>query len=255
MNVETPNEIANEIMSIREGEEKYDYALKQLLSNREFLVRILKRFVKELAPYSLEEIDKEYLEHEEPLISKVGVEKNTTNQIEGLNVEDKSNNEGNISYVILFKVRYPGEEADEEIADIGFKSLLDDEGNDTDEIVDADGYSIIKRFKDEDELLEAVEDYAECAEAEPNGDAYNIESYIVDGKQYSLDIEVYDNRESEDDSTGFIIRYMLTNDDDMELVFADYDSTDDFSTESLAAKIKELIRNRRENLLDDVKAA
>ena len=109
MNVETPNEIANEIMSIREGEEKYDYALKQLLSNREFLVRILKRFVKELAPYSLEEIDKEYLEHEEPLISKVGVEKNTTNQIEGLNVEDKSNNEGNISYDILFKVRYPGE--------------------------------------------------------------------------------------------------------------------------------------------------
>ena len=110
MNVETPNEIANEIMSIREGEEKYDYALKQLLSNREFLVRILKRFVKELAPYSLEEIDKEYLEHKEPLISKVGVEKNTTNQIEGLNVEDKSNNEGNISYDILFKVRYPGEE-------------------------------------------------------------------------------------------------------------------------------------------------
>ena len=107
MNVETPNEIANEIMSIKEGEEKYDYALKQLLSNKEFLARILKRFVKEFAPYSLHEIETEYLEHKEPLISKVGVEKNTTNQIEGLNVEDKSNNEGNISYDILFKVRYP----------------------------------------------------------------------------------------------------------------------------------------------------
>ena len=107
MNVEVPNEIANEVMSIKEGEEKYDYALKQLLSNKEFLSRILKRFVKEYEPYSLDEIKTKYLEHTVPMISKVGVEKNTTNQIEGINVEDKSSNEGNISYDILFKVRYP----------------------------------------------------------------------------------------------------------------------------------------------------
>ena len=108
--INVPNDLANTIMSTEDGEEKYDQTVKQLLADRQFLVRIVKRFVTELSEYSLEEIDEKYLMREEPLISQEGVAKNTDNIIVNVGSEDKSNDEANITYDIIFRVKYPGKD-------------------------------------------------------------------------------------------------------------------------------------------------
>lgn len=108
--INVPNDLANTIMSTEDGEEKYDQTVKQLLADRQFLVRIVKRFVTELSEYSLEEIDEKYLMREEPLISQEGVAKNTDKIIVNVGSEDKSNNEANITYDIIFRVKYPGKD-------------------------------------------------------------------------------------------------------------------------------------------------
>ena len=65
-------EIRSAVMSTKEGKEKYDETLKELLANRQFLARILKRFVWEFAEYPLEEIEEQYIEPGSVLVSKVG---------------------------------------------------------------------------------------------------------------------------------------------------------------------------------------
>lgn len=102
------NEIGNTIISTEEGKAKYDAALKELLANRQFLARIMKRFVPEFAEYPLEDIENKYIEPGSVTVSKVGVEKNLTN-IEGLANEDSSLNEGRIFYDILFCACYRGD--------------------------------------------------------------------------------------------------------------------------------------------------
>ena len=78
------------------------------MANRQFLARIMKRFVPEFAEYPLEDIENKYIEPGSVTVSKVGVEKNLTN-IEGLANEDSSLNEGRIFYDILFCACYPGD--------------------------------------------------------------------------------------------------------------------------------------------------
>ena len=103
------SEISNTILSTEEGKEKYDATLKELLANKQFLSRILKRFVSEFTGYPLEDIEKKYIEADSISVSKTGVERNRTN-IDGISNEDKTLNEGNIYYDIIFRAYYPGKD-------------------------------------------------------------------------------------------------------------------------------------------------
>lgn len=100
------NEIGNAISSTDVGKAKYDETLKELLANKQFLARILKRFVPEFSSYPLEDIENIYIEPESVSVSKTGVERNTTN-IDGVSNEDATINEGRIYYDIIFRVIYP----------------------------------------------------------------------------------------------------------------------------------------------------
>lgn len=100
------NEVGNVINNTDEGKAKYDAALKELLSNKQFLARIMKRFIKEFANYPLEDIENKYIEVGDNSVSGVGIERNTTN-IEGVCNEDTSLNEVRIVYDIIFKAYYP----------------------------------------------------------------------------------------------------------------------------------------------------
>lgn len=104
------DEISAQIMSAEEGKEKYDAVLKQLLSNREFLARIVKAYVAELSMYSLEEIMKKYIAPEPPMVSKMNVQFNLTNLVESQGTESNSNTEANTKFDIMFKVMYPGKD-------------------------------------------------------------------------------------------------------------------------------------------------
>ena len=80
------NEIGNMIASTEEGKAKYDGTLKELFSNRQFLARILKRFVSGSAGYPLSDIEDTYIEAGSISVSKTGVERNRTN-IDGVSNE------------------------------------------------------------------------------------------------------------------------------------------------------------------------
>lgn len=102
------NDIWNNISSTEEGKAKYDKTLKEVLSNKQFLARIMKRFVFEFSEYSIEDIENKYIEAESVSVSRTGVERNRTN-IEGISNEDATLNEGRIFYDIIFKACYPGQ--------------------------------------------------------------------------------------------------------------------------------------------------
>lgn len=86
---------------------KYDETLKELLANKQFLARIMKRFVSEFSDYSVEDIENKYIESESVSVLTIGVERNRTN-IEGIANDDATLNEGRIFYDIIFKAYYPG---------------------------------------------------------------------------------------------------------------------------------------------------
>ncbi len=96
------------ILSTQDGKEKYDAVLKQLLANRQILARILKRFVPEFTECMIKDIEEKYIFADTITVSKTGVQKNMTNLVESIGTEDKSNNEGNITYDIMFRAGYPG---------------------------------------------------------------------------------------------------------------------------------------------------
>ena len=117
------SEISNTILSTEEGKEKYDATLKELLANKQFLSRILKRFVSEFTGYPLEDIEKKYIEADSISVSKPGVERNRTN-IDGISNEDKTSAVGrqtmilmdcNIDGGILAKFDADGEYLDEDM--------------------------------------------------------------------------------------------------------------------------------------------
>ncbi len=103
------NEIGNTIISTEDGKAKYDATLKELLANKQFLARIMKRFVPEYADFPLEDIENRYIEPGSVMVSKIGVERSTTN-IEGIANEDTTLNEGRVVYDIVFHACYPGKD-------------------------------------------------------------------------------------------------------------------------------------------------
>ena len=98
--------ITQEVMTTVPSTEKYDTTLKNLLTNRQFLARIMKDFVQEYEGIDLEDIQKKYIEPDSVSVSTVGVGRDTTNIIGDSN-EDRSKTEGVVFYDIMFHAIYP----------------------------------------------------------------------------------------------------------------------------------------------------
>lgn len=106
---EKMDSITTTILATEDGKAKYDDALKSLLSNRQILSWILKSTVPEFMDCTLEDIEQKYIEPDSISVSQVFVGQNLTN-IEGTSNEDKTLNEGNVYFDIVFKAVYPGNE-------------------------------------------------------------------------------------------------------------------------------------------------
>ena len=106
--------IKNTLIATDPGKERYDATLKELMSDRQFLSRILKRFVPEYKETSLYDLEFRFIESQSIQVASIPVGRNLTNAIspaiEGLNTEDKTLNEGNIYYDIVFKALYPNDQ-------------------------------------------------------------------------------------------------------------------------------------------------
>ena len=112
--------IENTLIATDPGKERYDATLKELMSSRQFLSRILKRFVPEYEHVPLCDIESDLIEPGSIKVGQVSVERNLSN-IEGLNTEDKTLNEGNIYYDIVFSALGIREDQkiEEEVRDMG----------------------------------------------------------------------------------------------------------------------------------------
>lgn len=95
------------VMNIEEGKAKYDQTMKELLSDRQVLAWILKRFVPEYQNYELKDIEKKYIQAETIMVSKIGVEQGSET-IQGVKNEDAVQGEAAVFYDVLFHVWYPG---------------------------------------------------------------------------------------------------------------------------------------------------
>ena len=106
--------IENTLIATDPGKERYDATLKELMSDHQFLSRILKRFVPEYKETSLYDLEFRFIESQSIQVASIPVGRNLTNAIspaiEGLNTEDKTLNEGNIYYDIVFKALYPNDQ-------------------------------------------------------------------------------------------------------------------------------------------------
>ena len=90
---------------------QYDNCAKTILSHKEFLARILKETVSELAGFSIDRIKNECLT-EEPQISVEPVDRdvNVTSKMESHNTEDTSVTEGVNYFDLKFNIRIPGDD-------------------------------------------------------------------------------------------------------------------------------------------------
>ena len=95
------------VMNMKEGKAKYDQTMKELLSDRQVLAWILKRFVPEYQNYELKDIEKKYIQAETIMVSKIGVEQGSET-IQGVKNEDAVQGEAAVFYDVLFHVWYPG---------------------------------------------------------------------------------------------------------------------------------------------------
>ena len=95
------------VMNMEIGKTKYDQTMKELLSDRQVLAWILKRFVPEYQNCELEDIEKKYIQSETIMVSKIGVEQGSEN-IQGIRNEDAVQGEATVFYDVLFHVWYPG---------------------------------------------------------------------------------------------------------------------------------------------------
>ncbi|MDO5786161.1 MAG: hypothetical protein Q4P09_00375 [Phascolarctobacterium sp.] len=104
--MEQQNSLAHDIKSSADA--KYDAACKRLLAYKEFLARIMQRCVVEFKDCSIDDIINKYIEGE-PHVAEIGVHPNTSNVklITGMNSEDKSLNEGWVTYDIIFYALAP----------------------------------------------------------------------------------------------------------------------------------------------------
>lgn len=103
------NSLGASVLSTEEGKAKYDQTMLNVLSDKQVLAWILKRFVSEYEHLPLEEIETKYIEPETILVSKAGVSRDSSG-IKGLSEKDSTQTEGTVYYDIVFQVYYPGNE-------------------------------------------------------------------------------------------------------------------------------------------------
>ena len=103
------NSLGASVLSTEEGKTKYDQTMLNVLSDKQVLAWILKRFVSEYEHLPLEEIETKYIEPETILVSKAGVSRDSS-RIKGLSEKDSTQMEGTIYYDIVFQAYYPGNE-------------------------------------------------------------------------------------------------------------------------------------------------
>ena len=104
--MEQENALAQDIQ--RSKDAQYDAVCKRLLAYKEFLARIMQRCVVEFKECTIDDIVNKYIEGE-PHVAEIGVHPNTSNAnlITGMNNEDKSLNEGLVTYDIIFYALAP----------------------------------------------------------------------------------------------------------------------------------------------------
>ena len=103
------NSLGASVLSTEEGKAKYDQTMLNVLSDKQVLAWILKRFVGEYEHLPLEEIETKYIEPETILVSKAGVSRDSSG-IKGLSEKDSTQTEGTVYYDIVFQAYYPGNE-------------------------------------------------------------------------------------------------------------------------------------------------
>lgn len=103
------NSLGASVLSTEEGKAKYDQTMLNVLSDKQVLAWILKRFVSEYEHLPLEEIETKYIEPETILVSKAGVSRDSSG-IKGLSEKDSTQTEGTDYYDIVFQAYYPGNE-------------------------------------------------------------------------------------------------------------------------------------------------
>lgn len=103
------NSLGASVLSTEEGKAKYDQTMLNVLSDKQVLAWILKRFVSEYEHLPLEEIETKYIEPETILVSKAGVSRDSSG-IKGLSEKDPTQTEGTVYYDIVFQAYYPGNE-------------------------------------------------------------------------------------------------------------------------------------------------
>ena len=103
------NSLGAFVLSTEDGKAKYDQTMLNVLSDKQVLAWILKRFVSEYEHLPLEEIETKYIEPETILVSKAGVSRDSSG-IKGLLEKDSTQTEGTVYYDIVFQAYYPGNE-------------------------------------------------------------------------------------------------------------------------------------------------
>lgn len=103
------NSLGAFVLSTEDGKAKYDQTMLNVLSDKQVLAWILKRFVSEYEHLPLEEIETKYIEPETILVSKAGVSRDSSG-IKGLSEKDSTQTEGTVYYDIVFQAYYPGNE-------------------------------------------------------------------------------------------------------------------------------------------------
>ena len=95
------------VIDMEEEKAKYDQTMKELLSDRQVLAWILKRFVPEYQDCELEDIEMKYIQAETIMVSKIGMEQDSET-IQGIRNEDAVQGEATVFYDVLFHGWYPG---------------------------------------------------------------------------------------------------------------------------------------------------
>ena len=103
------NSLGAFVLSTEDGKAKYDQTMLNVLSDKQVLAWILKRFVSDYEHLPLEEIETKYIEPETILVSKAGVSRDSSG-IKGLLEKDSTQTEGTVYYDIVFQAYYPGNE-------------------------------------------------------------------------------------------------------------------------------------------------
>ena len=103
------NSLGAFVLSTEDGKANYDQTMLNVLSDKQVLAWILKRFVSEYEHLPLEEIETKYIEPETILVSKAGVSRDSSG-IKGLSEKDSTQTEGTVYYDIVFQAYYPGNE-------------------------------------------------------------------------------------------------------------------------------------------------